>query len=332
VKKHRFILEPYKNIRSRHTCPGCNHKHKFTRYIEAINRRQIADHVGRCDRENNCGYHYTPKQFFADTPESQDHSQSWQSAKPAQTLNLPIDYLPFELFEKSVLKHEYCNLFPFLVKLFREEAAKGLCEKYFVGTNRIGNTVFWQRDIEGKIRQAKILQYDPATGRRNKETGASFAGKAILGNLAANLRQCFFGEYLLSFLENRNKPIAIVESEKTAVIASVYYPKFVWIATGGKAGCKWTEKQVCRILADRKVILFPDLGAYSNWVEKGRLLANVSGCKITISDILERYATEDERAAGLDIADYLLRVEDGSGLAMTDSNYPVIWDYKPYIP
>lgn len=328
MKEQLYILEPYKGSRSRYDCPGCSYKHKFTRYIDTATGEQLADYVGRCDRENSCGYHYTPKQFLTDNPDNRDRHPNWQCPAPVQTINRPTDYLPFDVFEKSVIQHERCNLFPFLVKLFREDAARGLCEKYFIGANKDRNTVFWQADVSGKIRQAKVMQYNPSNGRRNKETGALFAGKRILGNPDANLHQCFFGEYLLSLPETLRKPIAIVESEKTAVIASVYFPDLVWLATGGKAGCKWTEKAVCRVLDGRKVVLFPDLGAYDNWREKGKLLANVAGCGVVISDLLEKYASEVDRKEGLDIADYLLRVQDSSGLALTDFNYPVIWDLK----
>ncbi len=306
-------------------CPGCGQKSAVL-YLDAETGQLLPDHVARCDRENNCGYHFTPKEYFDSNPDSRGvllHAESKRVDVPG-----PVGYLPFEVMEKSVSRHKQCNLYPFLERLFREVVATELCQNYFIGANKDRNTVFWQVNQAGKVCQAKVMVYDAETGRRNKQTGANFAGKMILDNQEANLSQCFFGEYLLSMDENVSKPVAIVESEKTAVIASIFYPDFIWIATGGKYGAKWTEGKVCKVLSGRKVILFPDLGAFESWQSKGLLLAAVANCRVAVSDILERNATEEEHQSGLDIADYLLKNEDSSGLALTDHDYPVIWDLK----
>lgn len=313
-------------------CPGCGQK-RLVRYINNETKEYLHDSIGRCDRENNCGYHYKPKQYFTDNNIPFDDKESrfqFPNTKGMETWKrgnaMSVDYLPFEIMDKSVSKHERCNLFPFLESLFRKSIADHLCESYFIGTTREGNTAFWQVDITGNIRQCKTMEY-LQDGHRNKSIGVLFAGKRILNDQEANLQQCFFGEFLLSLPENESKPVAIVESEKTAVIASVYYPDFIWIATGGKHGCRWTEERVCKVLAGRKVVLFPDLGAYDSWKAKSLLLAAVAGCKVAVSDILEQCANDSDRANGLDIADYLLRDRDGSGLALTDFKYPVMWDY-----
>jgi hypothetical protein len=52
------------------------------------------------------------------------------------------------------------------------------------------------------------------------------------------------------------------------------------------------------------VTLFPDLGAYDQWSEH----ATRYGFKI--SRLLEDMATEDDRANGLDIADYILKIKE----------------------
>ena len=64
-------------------------------------------------------------------------------------------------------------------------------------------------------------------------------------------------------MKGNNKPVAIVESEKTAIVASIYIPEYVWIATGGKNGCKWKEKDIAKVLLNREqpIYLFPDLNA-----------------------------------------------------------------------
>ena len=38
----------------------------FTRYIDTETNQYIADDVGKCNRLDKCGYHYTPKQYFSD--------------------------------------------------------------------------------------------------------------------------------------------------------------------------------------------------------------------------------------------------------------------------
>lgn len=239
----------------------------------------------------------------------------------------PIDILPFELMDRSVSKHKNCTLYPFLAKKFRERIAEELCSDYFVGTSSEGNTVFWQVDFYGNVRQAKVMQYDSRTGRRDREARTAFIGKKLLGD-TSNFQQCFFGEFLLSLAANKSKPVALVESEKTSLICSIYFPEFVWLATGGKHGVKLTEKSVCKVLAGKNVVLFPDLGAYDIWKQKGQLLATVADCQVSVSDFLERHSTDEEKSQGLDIADYLLQNHDSSELALTDFNYPVIFDIK----
>lgn len=332
MNEYRYILTPYKGPSTRKTCPSCRMSHKFSRYIDKTTGEYLADHVGRCDRENSCGYHFTPKQFFAESPKGdQLRKDDHINHHEIETQNKPISYLPFKHLNNSVSAYQDCNLYPFLSRLFRPGTADYLCEQYFIGANKDRNTVFWQVDINGNVRQAKIMQYNHETGKRNKGFTISFIGKKILGE-DANLRQCFFGEYLLSLPENQNKPVIIVESEKSAVIASVYFQDAVWIATGGSNGCKWTEKETAKVLSGRKVILFPDAGFYQKWKAKGVLLGSVANCEVSISDLVERLSTPDEKNSGLDIADYLLSKTDTSGLALTDYSYPVIWDYRGVIP
>ena len=69
MNRYRFTLERYRGLSTRYTCPQCGRKHTFTRYIDTENNNKyISDNVGKCNRLDKCGYHYTPRQYFTDNP------------------------------------------------------------------------------------------------------------------------------------------------------------------------------------------------------------------------------------------------------------------------
>lgn len=178
--------------------------------------------------------------------------------------------------------------------------------KYKVGTSKHWNgaTVFWQMDYQNRVRTGKIMLYNPTTGKRIKEPYNHVTWvHSVLHKEDYNLKQCFYGEHLLS--EDKSRPVALVESEKTAIIASYYLPQFLWIASGGKNGC--FNANSLSVLAGRSVVLFPDLGATDYWQSKISLMKSY-GIDVQLFDYLEAKATENERKEGYDIADYLLNV------------------------
>jgi DNA primase len=60
--------------------------HEFSRYIDTENGNAYLDNcVGKCNRTNNCNYHYTPKQFFADTGLPDGFKKSPFKSKKART-------------------------------------------------------------------------------------------------------------------------------------------------------------------------------------------------------------------------------------------------------
>lgn len=312
-------------MNSRYRCPECNTGKTFSRYIDIETGEQIADHVGRCNRLDNCSYHYTPKQYFQDNHISFDtyRHQSFAKPKPdrSKTIKKAVFFIPDELFkqslqiEKDILQTAKTNnLVQYLLQLFGIEITKGLIEKYFIGTSEHqfkrkefpnyisekGATVFWQIDNVGMIRTGKIMLYSPITGKRIKEPYNHISWiHTALKPVESELKQCFFGEHLLR--DNTN-PVAIVESEKTAIIASIYLPQLVWLAAGNKEGLN-TEK--CKVLQGRNIILFPDLNSFELWSDKAKEFSHLA--IFTVSDLLERKATEAEKKQGLDLADYLTK-------------------------
>jgi hypothetical protein len=160
-------------MNTRYRCPQCNRQDKtFSGYIDTETGQYIADQVGRCNRENNCGYHYTPKQYFQDNDISFDKPQpkayNPRSVTPQQK---SLSFIPVEVFKASLKGHESNHFVKFLIGLFGVEVASELVSRYFISTSKHWNgaTIFWQIDARGKIRTGNLMLYDPNTGKRIKE-------------------------------------------------------------------------------------------------------------------------------------------------------------------
>ena len=77
MNDYRYQLERYRGVSTRYTCPQCRRKHAFTRYIDTENNNQyLSDNVGKCNRLDKCGYHYTPREYFTDNPHKRDREVS----------------------------------------------------------------------------------------------------------------------------------------------------------------------------------------------------------------------------------------------------------------
>src|ERR1700759_718432 len=94
---HRYILEPYHGRNSRFMCPQCHQKHRVTRYIDTETQNHLADHVGKCDRIDRCGYHYPPRDYFAS-----GGTNSNKPYKPTPVNENIFDTLPREYLDATV--------------------------------------------------------------------------------------------------------------------------------------------------------------------------------------------------------------------------------------
>jgi hypothetical protein len=324
---HRYELEPYKGISTRYTCPQCGQKKTLSRYIDNENGGHLSANVGRCTREINCGYHYTPRAYFKDKG-----IYFKDKGMPVPRTIARRKLSPNELRrQNSIIAPSVCvatlcnyaqnNFVLYLIDRFGVAIAAAVGTKYQIGTSRHwpGATVFWLIDADRYVRTGKIMLYDRATGKRVKQPYSHITWAHSLLNLPDfELKQCMFGEHLLRTALYRNHwgvagatgpdstPVAIVESEKTAMIASIYLPQFIWLACGSLSNLTMDK---CKVLQGQKVTLFPDLGCYEKWVAKAKELAYIA--TFNVSHLLEIKATAVERAGGLDLADYLLRYEPG---------------------
>jgi len=246
---------------------------------------------GKCapiENDPEKGYCHSCDKFF-DTAEKKPYTPNLQPPKP-------IDYHPTDLLNKT-LKNNKNKFVIFLKSIFNSGIVDQVTKMYNVGSSKYwdGSTIFWQVDDLQRVRYGKLMLYNQDSGKRVKEPFNHFTNiHTVLRIKEFNHKQCLFGLHLLP---NNKKPIAVVESEKTAIIMSLVDKSYLWLATGGKGNFKY---DVLQPLEGKEVFVFPDVEE-SLWKEVSERL-NETGFKISVSDALENKGFPK----GYDLADMVL--------------------------
>lgn len=310
-------------------CPSCEQK-TFVRYVSNQTGKHLSFDVGRCDRESKCGYHFTPKQFFIDNPQPEklkNKSVFKRSGKGKnkgmsnyvlidkngsqanyEARNLPnkSDIIKSQYLLETLTNYEQNAFVQFLLNLFPDcaEEIQDVLKMYFVGTYE-DYTCFPQIDRLNRICKAKLIRFNRMTGKRLKgefDTSSLVAKLKKQGKVKADFqyKQIFFGEHLLSKFPN--KPIAIVEAEKTAIVASLCFPEFVWLGSNSKT---WLKAERLKRLGNRQIILYADADSFEQW-QKIAQERRRNGQSVKVSSLIEEQATDAEKDNGFDLADYLI--------------------------
>lgn len=179
---------------------------------------------------------------------------------------------------------------------------EGVWNDYKVGVARDGRPVFFYFDRSGRCRNGKVMRYTH-DGHRDRETdGSILAIPSLLqksGHIPAEAKfdSILFGEHLLT--RYPNSPIALVESEKTALVATAVNPEIIWLATGG---INTNNERCIALLSSRRVTAFPDADGTTKWSEK---FGSLSGW--IVSDICSRVSQERGPAwSKCDLADIII--------------------------
>ena len=237
-------------------CPNCQKK-TFKRYVDNITGEIAGGRYGRCERINSCGYNCYPKLEAWE----KDDLNSW--TPPAPQPPKPLDYVSKDIVEATFNQYKTNIFYMWLVKLFGIDKADSLRADYNIGTAKGGGTIFWQEDRNGSVRTGKVMYYHP-NGKRIKERNSWFLHSRIKEDF--NYRQCFFGLHLTT----PDKPVALCESEKTAILMSVFMPEYTWVASGGS---EMLNLQRLNELP-RLDMVFPDNGQFEKWEQKTRIFIN----------------------------------------------------------
>lgn len=267
--KYRFSLD--KSSR-KFICPNCGHK-TFVRYVDNLSGEYLSNPcIGKCDRSINCQYYLSPR--MAGIPYGKTFGTKLDSDKTVfdydatnhrsdncenhHPYTLDLDITPF------LIRHSHSSFYRFMLSLgFPTIELKRVCESYLLGCNRTSGVIFWQTDLSGTIRTGKIMHYDTSTGKRLKHLPPQWVHKKM--NLPADwqLRQCLFGLNQLRF--GSSKPVALVESEKTAVLMSLFRSDYIWLACGGKYNLR---AELINEVPTDSIDLYPDCDAFKDWQDK----------------------------------------------------------------
>ena len=173
--------------------------------------------------------------------------------------------------------------------------------EYRVGIARDGRTIFWYLDRQGRVRDGKIMRFT-ADGHRDRVAGSIVAAGSLLRDakkLPDNWKHdgCLYGEHLLNRYPDAT--VGLVESEKTALVATICFPHYIWLATGGAT---LNLDRAVAVLNGRRVIAFPDADATDKWADRFRGLPGWS-----VSTIAKDFAAaaNDQNWAKCDLADIL---------------------------
>lgn len=245
-------------------------------------------------------------------------------------------YFPVQVFKNTLKGYSQNTFIQNLLNTvqypFSPEDVEQIISLYYLGTvtkgYRQGAVTFPYIDKNRNVHAVQVKQFDNC----NHTTGTDKLDKVIFNGLNQQNKplpewltkymnygkqegfyNCLFGEHLLS--KYHQNPVALVEAPKTAIYGTLYFglpddpENLLWLAVYNLSGLNLKR---CKNLYGRKVLLFPDLSktgkAFSDWSRKAKELQElVPNSKFSVSDLLERNATEEQRLKSYDLADFLIK-------------------------
>lgn len=272
-----FFVNPKKNI---YRCFACNAGGDS---IEFIERMEGVDYHGALLRLAN--------KYCIEIPEAKEEQQKIAEEVKAAPITEPKQdeveeppmlVLPMDYVTARMDTHEdtLCNWLRGLNwNAKQRERLEHTLSLYGVGHARQGHTIFWQIDEQYRVRTAKMMLYK-SDGHRDREHKGNFhwihnllaqAGKVDLDK--TEYKTTLFGMHLLNQNPER---ICIVESEKTALLAAIYFgstDRAVWMASGGLS--MLTPYRLAPILeSGKEITLYPDKDGVDRWRQQTRKFDN----------------------------------------------------------
>jgi Domain of unknown function (DUF6371)/CHC2 zinc finger len=204
-------------------------------------------------------------------------------------------YIDKSLIIKGLNHYDNNHLVTFMRTLFSDKQVQCLIKEFNIGTSKAyqGSNLFWYLDEHLNVTYGKIMLYDAKTGKRNKQ----YLPKSVHDIMKLEKpSHSLYGLHRIQ-TEPKNKVIAMVESEKTAILMTALMPQMIWVATGGMSQLNF-DKYDC--LFGRFILLYPDGNAFDLWSEKAKQ-AKSEGFNVQVDDYLKKGGYNDNTDI-LDIA------------------------------
>lgn len=261
-------------------------------YVEAL--QVVADRYG-IDTQN--------KPYKA-TKQPQRVTIPTKENKPTQPQEIGEIPSPFLCKSMKQTGRLFDRLFPYIGTADLKE----VWDNYCVGATTDGKEVFWCFTADNVIRYCKVLDYG-TDGHRRHGNGSCYALHPTItaymkkrglwaDNYEPVFKQILYGGHIINDFPDRL--VAVVESEKTAVICACLIPTLTWCAVGGKNNLNAEMLAPCK---GHSVLLFPDMDARQEWSDKAQQL-RTQGFDI---QVLEWWQGVEDVGDKYDIADVLMR-------------------------
>ena len=226
--------------------------------------------------------------------------------------------------------------------ILSEEQMAHAAERYRLGRSKSGRCIFWMIDEQGIVRDGRIGDSWVSVMLKAREPRLlrfwhpehCLFGQHLLGHTNLTERRvqghtdltdltdlaahrdssdkkniCGISEICVTDKNKccvTKKTICVVENGRSAVILSALFPEQLWLATMYPANF---TVDLLRPLQGQRVVLFPhtDLTAenYTCWLEIADMARRTFHLDITVDDYLEQHATDEQKAAEIDIAEMI---------------------------
>jgi hypothetical protein len=156
-----------------------------------------------------------------------------------------VIHIDFQVVKKSVTDYPESNLLQYLKSHYGNKTIDQVQKMYYIGNTNDGGTIFWNINKDLKVQKSKICYYKK-NGKRTSKFKVPYKNED-------GYYSCLFGEHLLN---KYDKPIVLVESEKTAIVCAINFPDYNWLSYGGINGMTNAKMKV---LSGKTILIVPDL-------------------------------------------------------------------------